>query len=192
MKAVYIYDNNSMNSPQNEKVYGENSYRISKHTIHYANKTSKFILRCVNLLHNVLMTNEMHNSYNQFLFHSFLSALHVSNESSRSSSEAQYNTLYYTVQSVQSCYQASLASIKLQVGLHCVSLPFIFIFIYLSVRFFCCTFYCTGSLRCSYTVFLCFCIYGFLLLDSSQTCLIARLYRLYRLYCVIQYIMPCS
>ena len=27
------------------------------------------------------MTNEMHNSYNQFLFHSFLSALHVSNKS---------------------------------------------------------------------------------------------------------------
>ena len=33
---------------------------------------------------NVLMTNEIHNSYNQFLFHSFLSAVHVSNESSRS------------------------------------------------------------------------------------------------------------
>ena len=32
----------------------------------------------------MLMTNEMHNSYNQFLFHSFVSALHVSNESSRS------------------------------------------------------------------------------------------------------------
>ena len=28
----------------------------------------------------VLMTNEMHSSYNQFLFHSFLSALHVSND----------------------------------------------------------------------------------------------------------------
>ena len=39
----------------------------------------------------VLMTNEMHNSYNQFLFHSFLSALHVSNESSHSSSGAQHN-----------------------------------------------------------------------------------------------------
>ena len=35
---------------------------------------------------SVLMTNEIHNYYNQFLFHSFLSALHVSNESSRSSS----------------------------------------------------------------------------------------------------------
>ena len=34
---------------------------------------------------NVLMTNEMHSSYNKFLFHSFLSALRVSNESSRSS-----------------------------------------------------------------------------------------------------------
>ena len=54
---------------------------------------------------NVLMTNEMHNSYNQFLFHSFLSALHVSNEYSRSSSGARYNVLYYTVQSVQSCLQ---------------------------------------------------------------------------------------
>ena len=28
---------------------------------------------------NELMTNEMHNHYNKFLFHSFLSALHVSN-----------------------------------------------------------------------------------------------------------------
>ena len=45
----------------------------------------------------VFMTNEMHNSYNHFLFHSFLSALHVSKESSRSSSEARHNILYYTV-----------------------------------------------------------------------------------------------
>ena len=43
------------------------------------------------------MTNEMHNSYNKFLFHSFLSALHVSKESSRSSSAARHNILYYTV-----------------------------------------------------------------------------------------------
>ena len=42
------------------------------------------------------MTNEMHNSYNQFLFHSFLSALHVSVESSRSLSGAWRNILYYT------------------------------------------------------------------------------------------------
>ena len=46
---------------------------------------------------NVLMTNEMHNSYNQFLFHSFPSALHVSNESIHSSSVARHNVLYYTV-----------------------------------------------------------------------------------------------
>ena len=39
----------------------------------------------------------MHNSYNQFLFHSFLSAVHVSNESSRSSAGARHNILYYTV-----------------------------------------------------------------------------------------------
>ena len=39
----------------------------------------------------------MHSSYNQFLFNNFLSALHVSKESSRSSSEARHNTLYYTV-----------------------------------------------------------------------------------------------
>ena len=51
------------------------------------------------------MTNEMHNSYNQYLFHSFVSALHVSNESSRSSSGACHNILYYTEQSVQSCLQ---------------------------------------------------------------------------------------
>ena len=50
-----------------------------------------------NLHSHVLITNEMHNSYNQFLFHSFLSALHVSNESSRSSSGTRHNILYYTV-----------------------------------------------------------------------------------------------
>jgi hypothetical protein len=55
---------------------------------------------------NVLMTNEMHNSYNQFLFRSFFSALHVSNESSRSSSGVRHNILYYTVQSVQLCRSA--------------------------------------------------------------------------------------
>ena len=46
---------------------------------------------------NVLLTNEKSNSYNQYLFHSFLSALHVSNETSLSSSGAQHNILYYTV-----------------------------------------------------------------------------------------------
>ena len=45
----------------------------------------------------MLMTKEMHNSYNQFLFHSPSSALHVSNESSHSSLGAQHNILYYTV-----------------------------------------------------------------------------------------------
>ena len=61
------------------------------------------------------MTSEIHNSYNQFLILHFLSALHVSNETSRSSSGVRHNILYYTVQtvqSVQSCYQASLAAIK--------------------------------------------------------------------------------
>ena len=62
----------------------------------------------------VLMTNEMHNSYNQFLFHSFfLSALHVSKESSRSSSEARHNMLYYTVQSVQSCRRVQQLAARL-------------------------------------------------------------------------------
>ena len=56
----------------------------------------------------VLMNKETHKSYNQFLFHSFLSALHVSKESSGSSSGARHNILYYRVQSVQTCYQASL------------------------------------------------------------------------------------
>ena len=32
-----------------------------------------------------LMANEMHNSYNKYFIHSFLSAVRVSNESSRSS-----------------------------------------------------------------------------------------------------------
>ena len=58
----------------------------------------------------------MYNSYNQFLFHSFLSALHVSNESSRSSSGTQHNILYYNlVQSVQSCYQAGLVACLLYI-----------------------------------------------------------------------------
>ena len=39
----------------------------------------------------MLMTNEMHNSYNKFLFHSYLSALHVSKESSRSKHVKQTN-----------------------------------------------------------------------------------------------------
>ena len=65
---------------------------------------------CFEAYCKVLMTNEMHSSYNQLLFHSFLSALHVSNESCRSSSGAQRNILYYTIQLVQSCYQASLAA----------------------------------------------------------------------------------
>ena len=43
------------------------------------------------------MTNGMHSSYNKFLFHSFLSALHVSNESSHSSSGALRNILYQAV-----------------------------------------------------------------------------------------------
>ena len=46
---------------------------------------------------NVLINNEMHNYYNQFYSTVFLSALHVSNESSRSSSAARHNILYYTV-----------------------------------------------------------------------------------------------
>ena len=46
---------------------------------------------------NVLITNAMNNSCNQFLFHSVLPDLHVSNESSRSSSGERHNILYYTV-----------------------------------------------------------------------------------------------
>ena len=58
----------------------------------------KIIIKCI-----VLMINEMHNSYNQFLFHSFLSVLHVWNESSRSSSGTQRNILYCTVQYIMPC-----------------------------------------------------------------------------------------
>ena len=67
-------------------------------------KFGQFVWCCVYRAsyRNVLMSNEMHNSYNKFLFHSLLSALRVSNESSRSSSGARHNILYYTVQSVQS------------------------------------------------------------------------------------------
>ena len=56
-----------------------------------------YYFECDNIFNcSVLMTNEMHNSYNQILFYSFLSAVHVSNESSRSSSAARHNVLYYT------------------------------------------------------------------------------------------------
>ena len=59
---------------------------------------------------NVLMTKEMHNSYNQFLFHRFLSALHVSKESSHSSSEARHNILYYAHSTIGTIVQVSLDS----------------------------------------------------------------------------------
>ena len=49
------------------------------------------------------MTNEMHNSYNQFLFHSFLSAVHISNESSRSSSGARHNIPNCVIQYIMPC-----------------------------------------------------------------------------------------
>ena len=42
----------------------------------------------------------MHNSYNQFLFHSFLSALHVSNESSLT---ARLYRLYCVIQYIMPC-----------------------------------------------------------------------------------------
>ena len=44
--------------------------------------------------YNALITNEMHSSYNQSLFHSFLSALHVSNVSSRSKHVEQTKKLW--------------------------------------------------------------------------------------------------
>ena len=51
--------------------------------------------RYLKFMWNVLITNKMHNSYNQFLllflFHSFA---YILNESSRSSSEAWHNILY--------------------------------------------------------------------------------------------------
>jgi hypothetical protein len=40
------------------------------------------------------MTNEMHNSYNQFYFTIFLSALHVSNESGRAKHIEQTKKLW--------------------------------------------------------------------------------------------------
>ena len=43
----------------------------------------------------MLMTNEMHISYNQFYSTVFVCSS-VSNESSRSSSAARHNVLYYT------------------------------------------------------------------------------------------------
>ena len=76
-----------------------NEMHVREHATHDDVSNSPDILRKYgrDLEYLVLMTNKMHNSCNQFLFHSFLSALHVSNESSRSSSGARHNILYYTV-----------------------------------------------------------------------------------------------
>ena len=56
-----------------------------------------------------LMTNEMHNSVIINFIPQFLSAVHVSNEFSRSSSRAQNNVLFYTVRynrtGESSCYE---------------------------------------------------------------------------------------
>ena len=67
---------------------------------------------CLVVTDNVLMTNEMHNSYNQFLFHSFLSAVHVSNESSRSASGARHNILYYTHNTIGTIVLTALDSFE--------------------------------------------------------------------------------
>ena len=53
--------------------------------------------------YNVLMTNEMTILVINFYSTVILSAVHVSDESSRSSPAARHNILYCTVQSVQSC-----------------------------------------------------------------------------------------
>ena len=44
-----------------------------------------------------------HNSYNKFLFHSLLSALHVSNESSRSSLGARHNVPNCVIRYIMPC-----------------------------------------------------------------------------------------
>ena len=72
-------------------------YDLPESGRHIRERVAEVLIKSKKLFINVLMTNEMHNSYNQFLFHSFLSAVHVSNESSRSSSGARHNILYYTV-----------------------------------------------------------------------------------------------
>ena len=94
----------------------------------YRNKCTQqrsvFIWLCVYRAsyRNVLMTNEMHKSYNQFLFHSFLSALHVSNESSRSSSGARHNILYCTVW--YNRYNRAYSTVySLRFRVLCMSLP---------------------------------------------------------------------
>ena len=56
----------------------------------FADDKQTFVMCCV------LMTNEMHNSYNQFYSTVFV-CLHISNESSRSSSGARHNILHYTI-----------------------------------------------------------------------------------------------
>ena len=68
-----------------------------------------------NIYCNVLITNETHNSYNQFLFHSFLSALHVSNESYHQEHGiiyciTQYN--WYSRAGESSCYEVVRETLK--------------------------------------------------------------------------------
>ena len=129
----------------------------------------------------------MHSSYNQFLFHSFLSAPHVSNESSRSSSGAQHNILYYTVWynrynracTIVPIVHVSNESSRSSSGARHNILYYTvwynrynrynravtFLCLYISVLGSpVCMSYCTRSLRYIYTVFIwCFCIYGFVL-----------------------------
>ena len=96
MKRAVAYLNNWLHSHtawfqdwSTDKVPSDQFTQVHRTLCH----STTFICQC----YNVLMTNEMNNFYNQFLFHSFLSALHVSKDSSRSSSGAQHNILYYTV-----------------------------------------------------------------------------------------------
>ena len=69
--------------------------------------------------YNVLMKNEIHNSYNQFLFHSFLSALHVSNESSRSSSGA--GIIYCITQHIIYCITQHIIYCITQHIIYCIT-----------------------------------------------------------------------
>ena len=76
-----------------------NSRKFGLYCTYFTKRIEALIWRCVYRASycSLLVTNKMHNSYNQFLFHSFLSPLHVSNESSRSSLGARRNILYYTM-----------------------------------------------------------------------------------------------
>ena len=82
------------------------------------------------------MTNEMHSSYNQFLFHSFLSALHVLNESSLSKHVEQTENCGIKIDYKNCASRWSLTHCNMMYGTHNVKKILIYlIYLYYTQNF---------------------------------------------------------